>query len=527
MVNTISQRSKLDVTLNRCQDTVVRMVGIVKRFPGVLANDHVNFELRTGEIHALLGENGAGKTTLMNILYGIYHHDEGEIYIKGRRVNIRSPRDAMDLGIGMVHQHFMLVPSFTVAENVALGLKEVRLVLDLNDIKERIKELSEKFGLRVDPDARIWQLSVGEKQRVEIIKALYRNAEILILDEPTSVLTPQEVSQLFSAIKIMVSEGLSVIFITHKLDEVFQVADRVTVMRRGKVVGILLASQTAKEELARLMVGREVLFKLQKEPVERGRPVLEVESLWALDDRGLLAVRGVSFKVKAGEILGVAGVAGNGQRELAEVIVGLREAQRGRIIIEGEDMTNKPPSEVLKRGVAYIPEDRLKDGLIPDFSIAENLLLGKHRSPEFSKKLSRILSIYLINWKKIIEYAAELIKEFNINPPCPWVRSRNLSGGNIQRLILARELSAKPKLIVACQPTRGLDVAATEYVRSFLLKQRAGGCAVLLISEDLDEVLQLSDRVMVMHEGKVMGIVPAEGVDLEEVGLMMAGTKVK
>ena len=498
-------------------EILVRMVGIVKRFPGVLANDHVDFELRAGEIHALLGENGAGKTTLMNILYGIYHADEGEIYVRGKRVEIRSPRDAMKLGIGMVHQHFMLVDRHTVAENIALGYAK-SILNPLKEVKERLREFAEKYGLEVDPDAYIWQLSAGEQQRVEIIKALYRGADILILDEPTSVLTPQETRELFKILKKMREEGKGVIFITHKLDEVFQVADRVTVMRRGKVVGTLLASQTTKEELARMMVGREVLFRLQKEHIERGKPVLEVENLHALNDRGLPAVRGVTFKVHEGEIFGIAGVAGNGQRELVEVIVGLRKATAGRVIIDGVDMTNKSPREIAERGVAHIPEERLRHGIVPNLSVAENLILKDYFKKPYRKGL-------LIDYSKVLEDADRLINRFDIITPSPFTPAKLLSGGNIQRLICARELAKEPRLIVAAHPTYGLDVGATEYIRKILLEQRKKGVAILLISEDLEEILQLSDRVAVMFNGEIVGVVRPEETTVEEIGLMMAGAK--
>jgi len=501
----------------RGADLLVRMVDIVKRFPGVLANDHVSFELRVGEIHALLGENGAGKTTLMNILYGIYHPDGGEIYVRGRRVEIRSPRDAMNLGIGMVHQHFMLVDRHTVAENVALGYAK-SLFNPLGEIRERLREFAEKYGLKVDPDAYIWQLSAGEQQRVEIIKALYHGADILILDEPTSVLTPQETKELFKIIRRMGDEGKGIIFITHKLDEVFEVADRVTVMRRGRVVGTLKASETTKEELARMMVGREVLFRLEKERVERGKPVLEVENLHALNDRGLPAVRGVSFRVHEGEIFGIAGVAGNGQRELAEVIVGLRRATAGRVVIDGVDVTNRSPRFIASRGVAHIPEERLRHGIVPNLTVAENLILKDYHKEPYSRGI-------LLNHSKVVEDAERLINRFDIVTPSPFTPAKLLSGGNIQRLICARELHKEPRLIVAAHPTYGLDVGATEYIRGILLDQRRRGAAVLLISEDLEEVLQLSDRVGVMFNGEIVGIMRPEEVSIEEIGLMMAGAK--
>jgi len=497
---------------------VVQMKGITKRFPGVLANDYIDFEVRKGEVHALLGENGAGKTTLMNILYGIYRPDEGEIYIRGKKVEIRSPKDAIKLGIGMVHQHFMLVYPHTVAENVALGLKGASLVNPTKSVEKMIREFGEKYGLKVDPNARIWQLSVGEQQRVEIIKALCRGAEVLILDEPTSVLTPGETKELFKILRAMAKEGKSIIFISHKLDEVMEVSDRVTVLRKGRVVVTKKTSETNKVELARMMVGREVIFRIKRETVEKGRVVLQVENLHALNDKGLLALKGVTFNVKEGEILGIAGVAGNGQRELVEVITGLRKATKGRVIIMGEDVTNKSPREIAEKKVAHIPEERIRMGLVPNMSVAENLILKRYREPTFSRGL-------MLDKEKIEEFAKELVKKYEIMTPSIHTPAKLLSGGNIQRLILARELSGSPKLIVAAHPTYGLDVAATEYIRKLLLEQKKKGAAVLLVSEDLEEIMELSDRIAVMFEGEVMGIVDAEKASIEEIGLMMAGVK--
>ena len=496
---------------------IVEMKGIVKKFPGVVANDHIDFEVREGEIHALLGENGAGKTTLMNILYGIYQPDEGEIYIRGRKVEIRSPRDAMRLGIGMVHQHFMLVEKHTVAENIALGFAS-KFFFPTEEVALKIREFSEKYGLTVDPDAYIWQLSAGEQQRVEIIKALYRGADILILDEPTSVLTPREINELFSILKRMKDEGKAIIFITHKLDEVFAISDRVTVLRKGKVIGKLRTSETNKRELARLMVGREVLFRLKRTEVKKGNVVLEVIDLHALDDRGLPALKGVSFSIREGEILGLAGVAGNGQKELVEVLTGLRKAEKGRVLIRGIDVTNASPREIAELGVAHIPEERLKHGLVPNMSVAENLILKRYYKPPYCEK-------FFIDRRKVIEDANKLIEEFNIVTPSPLTPAKLLSGGNIQRLILARELASSPSLIIAAHPTYGLDVGATEYIRKILLNERERGSAILLVSEDLEEIMELSDRVAVMFEGEIMGILPVEKANLEDIGLMMAGAK--
>ncbi|RLG46416.1 MAG: heme ABC transporter ATP-binding protein [Thermoproteota archaeon] len=493
------------------------MKGIVKTFPGVVANDHIDFEVRAGEIHALLGENGAGKTTLMNILFGIYQPDEGEIYVRGKRVEIRSPRDAMHLGIGMVHQHFMLVEKHTVAENIALGFA-TKFFFPTEEIARKIREFSEKYGLTVDPHAYIWQLSAGEQQRVEIIKALYRGADILILDEPTSVLTPKETNELFSILKRMREEGKAIIFITHKLDEVFAISDRVTVLRKGKVIGKLKTSETNKKELARLMVGREVLFRLEREPVQKGKIVLEVIDLHALNDKGLPALKGVSFTIAEGEILGLAGVAGNGQKELVEVLTGLRKAEKGKVLIRGVDVTNASPRRIAELGVAHIPEERLKHGLVPNMSVAENLILKRYYKQPYCDK-------FFIDKKKVLKDAEELIDKFNIMTPSPMTPAKLLSGGNIQRLILARELAGSPDVIIAAHPTYGLDVGATEYIRKILLKERKRGSAILLVSEDLEEIMELSDRIAVMFEGEIMGILPAEKANLEDIGLMMAGAK--
>lgn len=501
------------------QEPLVSMVNIVKRFPGVIANDHVNFDLMPGEIHALLGENGAGKTTLMNILYGIYKPDEGEIYVRGRKVRIRSPKDAMRLGIGMVHQHFLLVDRHTVAENLALGHSK-SLINPLDEIKAKIREFAEKYGLEVDPDSYIWQLSAGEQQKVEIIKALYRGADMLILDEPTSILTPQESRELFSILKRMKEDGNGIVFITHKLAEVFEVADRVTVMRKGRVVGTLRTQETSREELAKMMVGREVIFAIKKRPAKIGKPVLEVENLRVLGDRKQEAVRGITFQVRAGEILGIAGVAGNGQRELVQAIVGLRKVKSGTIRVMGIDVTNKSPREIAELGVGHIPEERLKYGIVPNLSVAENFILKSYYKPPLRKG-------FILDYSKIEEVAERLIEEYSIVAPTPNTPARLLSGGNMQKLIVARELWRKPKLIVALNPTFGLDVGATEYIRKILLEQRDEGAAILLVSGDLDEILQMSDRLAVMYNGQIMGIVRPGEVSVEEIGLMMSGISPK
>ncbi len=499
---------------------LVRMRGITKRFPGVLANDHVDLEVQAGQVHALLGENGAGKTTLMNILSGLYRADEGEIYIRERRANLQSPRDAIALGIGMVHQHFMLVEPQTVAENVILGLKTPRFFLNMARIEGRIAEFSRQYGLQVDPRARIWQLSVGEQQRVEILKMLYRGVNILIMDEPTAVLTPQEVEELFVTLRRMASEGKAVIFISHKLGEVMAISDQITVLRGGRVVATVSTGQTTKEELARMMVGREVLFQVEKTPVEPGEIILEVRNLRALSDKGLPALKDVSFTIRQGKILGIAGVAGNGQRELAEVITGLRKTTEGGVFIAGCDLTNCSPRRVIREQVSHVPGDRLGMGLVPNLAVSDNVILKSYRDPPLAKGP-------FLDRPSIARFAARLIEAFNIATPSQETPVKLLSGGNLQRTILAREISVGPKLMVAVHPTRGLDVGATESVRNLLLKQREEGAAILLISEDLDELLTISDRVAVMYEGRIMGVVDTEGADIEKIGLMMAGTEVQ
>ncbi len=503
----------------------LQMCNIIKRFPGVLANDCVDFAVHSGEVHALLGENGAGKSTLMKVLYGMYRPDDGEILINGEPVHIASPTDAIRLGIGMIHQHFMLVPSLTVAENVALGLPSSRgPVTDLDRVAERIITLSHTYGLQIDPRARVWQLSVGQQQRVEIIKALYRGAELLILDEPTAVLTPQEVAEFFVILRQMIAEGHSVIFISHKLQEVLDISDRVTVLRDGAVVGSRLKGSMTKAELARMMVGRDVTFQRERVPIERGGVRLAIEDLWARSDRGTDALQGVTLEVHAGEILGLAGVSGNGQRELAEVINGLRTATRGRVVLEDVETTDAPPDELIARGIAYIPEERMRDGMIRDFSVSENLILREHDEAPYARR-------GFFDFRAIAELATRRIADFNVKTPSQETLAKNLSGGNIQKVILARELSRDPRVIVAAQPTRGLDIGATIYVHERLLAERArslrepgrDGAAILLISEDLDENLAHSDRIAVIYEGRIMDIVPRAEASPERLGLLMAG----
>ncbi len=498
---------------------LLEMVNIVKRFPGVLANDNVNFDVRAGEMHALLGENGAGKSTLMRVLYGLYRPDQGEIRINGNPVNIASPVDAIRRGIGMIHQHFMLVPSLTVAENVALGLPSSRgLLTDLDRVARRIDELAEAYGLKVDPGAYIWQLAVGQQQRVEILKALYRGADLLILDEPTAVLTPQEVDELFVTLRQMKQEGHALIFISHKLHEVIYISDRVTVLRDGCVVDTVPTASTTKQSLAEMMVGREIVIQLDRPKVEQGQVRLALKDLWADSDRGMPALRGVTLDIRAGEILGLAGVSGNGQRELAQAIAGLRPMKSGQITLDGHDASGKAPAELLERGISYIPEERMKDGMIREFSVSENIILREHAKRPFAR-------MSFFDFKAIANRSKELTRNYNVKTPSIDTPAKNLSGGNIQKIILARELSRQPKVLIAAQPTRGLDIGATEYVHQRLIEQRSEGTATLLISEDLDEILSLSDRIAVIYEGQIMDVVNREQATPEGLGLLMAGVR--
>jgi len=495
------------------------MQGITKRFPGVLANDKVDFSVRSGEVHALLGENGAGKTTLMKVLYGMYHANEGQILLNDKPVEILSPTDAISHGIGMIHQHFMLVESLTVAENVALGLKSSQEPLtDLEKVSDRILELAKIYGLDIDPGAYIWQLSVGQQQRVEIIKALYRGAALLILDEPTAVLTPQEVDEFFLIIRDMARDGHALIFISHKLHEVIDISDRVSVLRDGKKVGTYQTADATKADLARWMVGRDVDFRPAIEKVERGDVRLKVIDASCRSDRGTPGLQQVDLEVHSGEILGIAGVSGNGQRELAEVITGLRDLTDGKIEQDGVDITNLPPIQRTDRALSYIPEERMKDGMIKDFTVAENLILREHHKKPFS-------SGGLLNLKAIATHSEDLITNFQIKTPSQETPAKSLSGGNIQKVVVARELSREPRVIIAAQPTRGLDVGAMEYVRERLLEERKSGTAILLISEDLDEIFALADRIAVIYEGQIMGIVSRDEASPEKLGLLMAGVK--
>ncbi|MBN2469449.1 MAG: ABC transporter ATP-binding protein [Anaerolineae bacterium] len=493
------------------------MRAIVKRFPGVLANDQVNFEVKAGEIHALLGENGAGKSTLMKILYGLYHQDEGDIYINGALSRLESPSDALAQGIGMIHQHFMLVQTLTVAENVALGMKGVGMTLDLDQVKARLLELSTIYGLKINPDAYVWQLSVGEQQRVEIIKALYRGGALLILDEPTAVLTPQEVDELFVTLRQMREQGHALIFISHKLYEVQALCDRISVMRDGRMVDTVPNNGIEQRTLAQMMVGREVKLQPDRPPVTVGDVRMSLRNLEALNDQDLPALEGISLEVKAGEIVGVAGVSGNGQRELAEVIAGLREVQKGTVMLAGQDVTHGSVSDRLAVGLSYIPEERNRHGTIGVFSVAENLILQNHAEEPFAHGI-------FFDFNSIGNHTRAMIDKFNIKTPSADTPVKNLSGGNVQKLILARELSRNPVFLIAAQPTRGVDISATEYIRQVLMQQRSEGVGILLISEDLDEIMALSDRIVVLYEGRIMGELNREEADVSTLGLMMAGS---
>jgi ABC-type uncharacterized transport system ATPase subunit len=500
---------------------VLEVRNITKRFPGVLANDRISFTLEKGEIHAFLGENGAGKSTLMNILYGLYSQDEGEIFVDGRAVDIQTPGDAIALGIGMVHQHFQLVPPLTVTENMILGA-EVKNgpFLDRRRAADQIRALSEQYGLRVEPNALVGTLPVGVQQRVEILKMLYRQADILILDEPTAVLTPQEADELFEIMKGLVAQGKSIIFITHKLKEVLAVADRITVLRAGRVVDTTTPEESDELQLASMMVGREVTLTVAKEVAEPGEEVLKVEDLEALDDRFQQALNGVSLEVYAGEILGVAGVQGNGQTELVEVITGLRRATAGQVTILGQDVTNQSPRVVTEAGTAHIPEDRQKDGLVLSYPILDNLVLNTYYRPPFAHGV-------LVDEEAIVKNAQDLVETFDVRTPSIYLPASNLSGGNQQKVIVARELSRPVRLLIAAQPTRGLDVGSIEFIHSEIVGMRDRGAAVLLVSAELDEIMALSDRVAVMFEGRVVAVMDRQAATREQLGLLMAGSLVR
>ena len=494
------------------------MRSITKRFPGVLANDAVDFEARRGEVHALLGENGAGKSTLASILTGLYRPDSGEIAIDGKTVEFHSPRDATEAGVSMVHQHFRLAASLTVADNIVLGYRGTPwLRTNPGTIEAQVAELAKRYRMPVRPDARVWQLSVGEQQRVEILKALYRGARILILDEPTSLLTPQEADDLFETLRTMTAEGRTIVFVSHKLDELMAVSDRVTVLRGGKLTGTVNTRDTDQHALARMMIGREVVFTHAKEGHETTRETaLELKDVSARDDLGLQVLHNVSLTVHHGEIVGVAGVAGNGQRQLAEAISGARPRMSGDVLVKKRRLRSGDPEHAVVNGVAHIPEDRMDTGVSPSLSIAENLVLKSHRRPPISTH-------GVLRHDRIMRNARELITQFAIAAPGPDTPARLLSGGNVQKVVLARELSSSPEVIVAANPTRGLDVGATEAVRGLLLEAAGRGVGILLISEDLDEILLLADRIAVIYEGRIVGVVPGSTADVQQLGLMMAG----
>jgi simple sugar transport system ATP-binding protein len=501
------------------REVVLEARNVTKRFPGVLANDAVSLRLHRGEVLALLGENGAGKTTLMNILYGLQQPDSGEVLVRGEPAPLASPREAIRRGIGMVHQHFMLVPVFTVAENIILGAEPVKgAALDLQTARRQIRALSERYGLAVDPDALVSDLSVGQQQRVEIVKALYRKADILILDEPTAVLTPQEADDFFAVVRSLTAQGVSVIFISHKLKEVLAISDRIMVLRRGRVVGETTPAAATERSLAELMVGRSVVLEVEKRPAQPGRTILEARDLVVDDDRGHRVVNGVSLIVRSGEILGIAGVQGNGQSELVEAIAGLRPARGGAVLIGGKDFTHAAPRRVTEAGTAHVPEDRQEDGLVLSYSIADNLVLNTYYTPGFAHG-------GLLDAAAIRENAVRLVGEYDIRTPSPFTPVATLSGGNKQKVVIARELSRPVVLLIAAQPTRGLDVGSIEFIHRTVIAQRDRGAAVLLVSAELDEILALADRIAVMYHGQVVATLPAEHATREELGLLMAGAR--
>jgi general nucleoside transport system ATP-binding protein len=500
---------------------VLELRDITKRFPGIVADDHVDFDLRDGEVHALLGENGAGKSTLMNIVYGLYHADEGEIRVNDEPVRIHSPKDAISRGIGMVHQHFMLIPVMTVAENIVLGNEPTKAgnILDYGAARKRVADLSRQFGFAIEPDARVENIGVGQQQRVEILKALYRHADILILDEPTAVLTPQEANELFEILRTLTREGLSIIFISHKLNEVLEIADRITVLRRGKKVDTVPRAGATEERLARMMVGREVLLRVDKPPATPGEPLLKVDGLHVLGELGLGAVNGVSFDVRRGEIVGLAGVDGNGQSELVEALSGLRKVEAGTVRLAGRDVTGASAHDVLHRGLGHIPEDRQRRGLVLNFSLAENLALHDYDAEPNAR----------FGWlfpRRLVQRARGILRQFDVRGGGPQTLASALSGGNQQKVVVGRELSRDPQVLLAAQPTRGLDVGAIEFVHRRLVEARNGDAAVLLVSLELDEILSLSDRILVIYEGRIAGEYPPD-VSEEELGLAMTGGRSK
>ena len=501
------------------QQPVVRMSSITKRFLDVTANNDVNFDLYSGEICALLGENGAGKTTLMNILFGYYSSDGGEIFIKGEKAELSSPKDAISRGVGMIHQHFALVPSQTVLENIIIGTDSGKgIFLDLKSAHKELIELQKQFGLQIDPQAKVWTLSVGEQQKVEILKALYRDVDILIMDEPTAVLAPAEVKELFTTLKSLVKEGRSVVFISHKLNEVMDISDRIVVLRGGQVVAERKTAETSPRELANLMVGRDLLENIEKKQLEPGQPVLEIINLDAMNDKNLPALKTLNLEVRQNEILGMAGISGNGQRELAEVLFGMREPVNGEVKVNGKSLKFGSPPSAIGLRMGRIPEDRIDTGLLMDLTVEENLILEKHTSSEFH-------TYGLMKAGRIHQYSDDLISAYNIATAGRDAVTKSLSGGNLQKVMLARELAGRPAVVIASQPTRGLDVGAMEYIHQRILQERDRGAGILLISEDLDEILTLSDRIIVIYEGNIMGEASVETASREQIGLWMSGVK--
>ena len=495
----------------------LEMIGISKSFHGVQANSDINLTIKSGEILGLLGENGAGKTTLMNILYGLYQPDSGEIRINDKRIEITSPLESIKHGIGMVHQHFMLIQNHSVVENIALGYEKTPLFFPQRKISDSVVEFSKKFNFDIDPSKKVWQLSAGEQQRVEIIKALINGADLLILDEPTSVLTPQESKDLFRILKGMKRSGHLIILISHKLDEIIELCGWVTVLRKGNVVGNAMAEDVDKKALAQMMIGREVLFSFSKEKIPRQEKVLEVDQLIVNGDKGFPVVNGISFDVFRNEIFGIAGVSGNGQRELIEAITGLRKTESGSVTVNEREITNQSPRRIYESGISHVPEERIKFGIAPGLYLYENAILKQHHRKKFTKRA-------FLSHGSIKRHARNLVNSFNVSTPSINVQTKNLSGGNIQRLILGREISGNPSLLVASHPTYGLDVGATEYLRTLLLKQRKEGGAVLLVSEDLEEVFELCDRIAIIFQGRFMGVLNSDDPRLCDIGLMMAGS---